>query len=83
MSEGVTFRTAPFSEETELTGPVKLKLWVKPSTSDMEVFTTLRLIDPSGRDVTFDGASEPRAPSPEHDPEKWIPVFGHEIMLHQ
>lgn len=62
LSNGLTFRTAPFGEETEFTGPVKLKLWVKSSTADMDVFATLRLIDPAGSDVTFVGASEPRGP---------------------
>lgn len=61
-SEGLTFTTAPFAEETEFTGPVKLKLFVKSSTADMDLFATLRLIDPNGRDVTFDGASEPHGP---------------------
>jgi len=62
LGEGLSFTTAPFSAETEFTGPVKLKLWVKSSTADMDVFATLRLIDPKGHDVTFDGASEPHAP---------------------
>lgn len=62
MSDGVTFTTAPLTEDTEFTGPVKLKLWIKSSTHDMDVFATLRLIDPNGRDITFDGASEPRSP---------------------
>lgn len=62
MSGAQTFRTAPFSEEAEFTGPVKLKLWVRSSTADMDIFATLRLLDPEGRDVTFDGASEPHAP---------------------
>jgi predicted acyl esterase len=62
MSDGITFKTAVFAEDTEFTGPVKLKLWVKSSTTDMDVFATLRLIDPDGHDVTFDGASEPHAP---------------------
>jgi uncharacterized protein len=62
MSAGLTFGTAPFAGEAEFTGPVKLKLWVRSTTADMDIFATLRLIDPAGRDVTFDGASEPHAP---------------------
>jgi predicted acyl esterase len=62
MGPGLTFKTSVFAEETEFTGPIKLKLWVKSSTADMDVFATLRLLDPSGRDVTFEGAVEPRAP---------------------
>jgi hypothetical protein len=39
-----------------------LKLWVRSSTADMDIFATLRLIDPEGRDVTFMGNSNPRVP---------------------
>ena len=59
---GLTFSTAPFGQEAEFTGPVKLRLWVKSSTADMDIFATLRLIDPEGRDVLFEGATEPQAP---------------------
>lgn len=62
MTGNLTFKTAAFGDDVEFTGPVKLKLWVRSTTADMDIFATLRLIDPSGRDVTFDGASEPRAP---------------------
>lgn len=60
--EGLTFKTAPFAKDTEFTGPVKLKLWVRSSSSDMDVFATLRLIDPQGRDVTFQGGGAPWDP---------------------
>jgi uncharacterized protein len=62
LGDGLTFQTAPFVQETEFTGPMKARLWVKSSTADMDIFLTLRLIDPAGKDVTFVGASEPRAP---------------------
>jgi hypothetical protein len=38
------------------------ELWVRSSTADMDIFATLRLIDPDGRDVTFMGNSNPRVP---------------------
>lgn len=61
-SQGVTFLSTPFREETEITGPVKLRIWVSSSTRDMDVFATLRGFDPQGNEVTFVGASEPRVP---------------------
>jgi hypothetical protein len=58
----VTFKTAPFAEEVEFTGPVKLKLWVRSTTVDMDIFAALRLIDPEGREVTFHGGQESHVP---------------------
>src|SRR5271170_2609609 len=63
LGEGLTFHAAPFARETEFTGPMKAKLWVRSSTADLDIFLTLRLIDPAGNDVTFVGASEPRTPA--------------------
>ena len=62
LGDGVTFTSAPFTEETEFTGPIGLRLWVSSSTADMDVFAAVRLIDPQGRDVTFMGNSDPNVP---------------------
>jgi len=62
LSDGVTLFTAPFHAETEITGPVALKLFLASSTIDADVFATLRLFDPKGNEVTFAAAVEPRAP---------------------
>jgi uncharacterized protein len=53
------FATAPFDAEREFTGFVSLRLWLSSSTSDADVFATLRAIDPHGNEVIFQGASEP------------------------
>lgn len=62
LGEGPTFTTAPFTKETEFTGPIALRLWVSSSTADMDIFAAVRLIDPEGRDVTFMGNSDPNVP---------------------
>jgi len=62
MGEGVTFKTEPFTEDVNFTGPAMAKLWVRSSTADMDIFATLRLIDPAGRDLTFVGNTNPRVP---------------------
>lgn len=62
LEGGLTFTTKPFSEETEFTGPIGVRLWVGSSTADMDIFAALRLIDPQGRDVTFVGNSDPNVP---------------------
>jgi uncharacterized protein len=56
----VTFKTEPFGEDANFTGPAMIKLWVRSSTPDMDIFATLRLIDPEGRDLTFVGSTNPR-----------------------
>jgi len=44
-----------FDEETELTGYMRLKLWVSPEdATDMDLFVTLRKLDSHGNEVYFD-----------------------------
>lgn len=62
LKNGVTFRTPPFREETEITGPVAAKLFISSTTTDADLFLILQLFDPDGQEVTFQGALEPRAP---------------------
>jgi uncharacterized protein len=62
LGEGVTFTAAPLEQETELTGPSALKLWVSSSTSDADIFAILRVFDPDGNEVTFQGAIDPHTP---------------------
>jgi uncharacterized protein len=56
------FLTPPFTQETEITGPVAAKLWVSSSTEDADLFLVLRLFDPGGEEVLFHGANDPRMP---------------------
>ena len=60
--EGLTFRTPPFTESLEITGPIATKLWVSSETTDADLFLILRLFDPAGKEVTFIGANDPRVP---------------------
>jgi len=60
--DGVTFRTAPFEQDTEFTGPVAAKLFVSSTTTDMDLFLTVRAFDAAGSEVTFKGANDPQAP---------------------
>lgn len=64
LGDGLTFTSQPFTTEAEFTGPVKLKLWVRSSTADMDIFAVVRLLDPAGKDVTFTGSlGQPIAPA--------------------
>ncbi len=58
FGDGVSFVSDAFLEEVEFTGPVWARLWVESSTSDMDVFLTLRMLDPDGNEVSFIGAHE-------------------------
>ncbi len=48
---GVSFETAPLNADTEVTGPIKLVLWVSSTQKDMDIFATIRNIGPDGKDV--------------------------------
>jgi predicted acyl esterase len=48
---GVSFETPPLDQDTEVTGPAALVLWVASTTEDMDIFATLRNIDSEGNDV--------------------------------
>src|SRR5205809_71846 len=60
--EGVTFSTPPLGRETEITGPSALKLFISSSTADADIFAVLRVFDPKGKEVSFQGALDPRTP---------------------
>jgi predicted acyl esterase len=62
LGDGVTFLSPPLAEETEITGPVAAKLFLASSTSDADVFTTLRVFAPDGAEVDFQGALDPHTP---------------------
>jgi hypothetical protein len=62
MGEGLTFLSAPLERETEITGPIALKLWLSSSTSDADVFAVARVFDPRGEEVVFQGAIDPHTP---------------------
>lgn len=62
LGEGVTFFSAPLEEATEITGPSALKLWLASSTADADLFVVLRVFDPAGKELVFQGALDPHTP---------------------
>jgi uncharacterized protein len=62
MGEGVTFLSAPLSEDMEVTGPSALKLFLSSETRDADVFLVFQVFDPSGEEVVFYGALDPHTP---------------------
>lgn len=69
MGEGVSFTTAQFESDTEITGPLVARLSVASGTTDMDIFATLRAFGPDGKEVVFTGASEPT-----HVTKGWLRV---------
>ena len=93
LGEGIDFSTPPFDSETEFTGPVMARLFVSSSTTDLDLFATLRLLDSEGEEVVFIGAHEPtpvtrgwlRASHRKLDSERSLPYrpyHSHEEIQH-
>jgi uncharacterized protein len=60
--EDITFVSLPLEGTTEITGPIASKLFVSSTTTDADLFLTLRAFSPSGSEVAFRGAGDPRMP---------------------
>jgi len=61
MGDGVTFSMTA-EKQTEITGPSALKLFLSSATADADVFAVLRVFDPAGKELLFQGAMDPKAP---------------------
>jgi predicted acyl esterase len=61
LGDGVTFSMVA-KERTEITGPSALKLWISSETEDADLFVVLRIFDPAGKEVLFQGALDPKTP---------------------
>ncbi|HET9663077.1 MAG TPA: CocE/NonD family hydrolase, partial [Burkholderiales bacterium] len=62
MGDGVTFWMPAVEKDTEITGPSALKLFASSSTRDADFFVVLRVYDPQGNEVLFQGALDPKTP---------------------
>src|SRR5262245_46335425 len=59
--DGLTFSMV-VREQTEITGPSALKLFVSSETEDADIFAVLRIFDPQGKEALFQGALDPKTP---------------------
>lgn len=62
LGEGLTFLAQPVEKETEITGPVAVKLFVSSETEDADLFLVLRIFNPEMREMTFQGSNDPHTP---------------------
>lgn len=60
--DGLSFLSEPLAHETEITGPLALKLLVSSDTNDADLFVVLRAFTPDMREITFAGAIDPHTP---------------------
>ncbi|MGO8965022.1 CocE/NonD family hydrolase [Mycobacterium sp.] len=56
------FTTAPFETDTDIVGPLAARLHVSTTAAEADLFLTVRLFDPDGAEVTFDGSVAPAQP---------------------
>ena len=62
LGDGVTFASPPLDHDVEITGPSAAKLLVSSSTADADLFLVLRVFDPEGEEVVFQGAIDRHTP---------------------
>jgi predicted acyl esterase len=62
LGDGLAFVSAPFEQETEITGPLAARLFLSSSTADADVFLVFRVFTPDFREVVFQGAIDPHTP---------------------
>ena len=62
LTPGITWQSPPLEEETEITGPMALKLFISSSTIDADFFVTMQAFSPDGREVHFQGTVDPETP---------------------
>ncbi len=87
-----SFSTAPFEQETEVTGPLAATLHVSTTARDADLFLTVRAYDTAGKEHLIIAASELNAPMAQGwlrashrklDPVKskpWQPVLAHDEL---
>ncbi|MGE4336111.1 MAG: CocE/NonD family hydrolase C-terminal non-catalytic domain-containing protein, partial [Pigmentiphaga sp.] len=62
LGDGLTFRTEPLAQATEITGPVAARVYITSDTVDADLFLTVQVFDPQGQELTFQGALDPNTP---------------------
>ncbi len=62
MGDGLTFLSSPVAEDTEICGPMAVKLNVSSDTKDADLFVILRVFQSDMKEVTFRGALDPHTP---------------------
>ncbi|MFI9415099.1 CocE/NonD family hydrolase [Nocardia gamkensis] len=75
QGDGLLFLAPSVTERLELTGPLAATLYVSSETSDADLFLVVRVFDPTGKEVTFQGALDPHTPVA----QGWLRASHHEL----
>jgi predicted acyl esterase len=59
---GVSFVSEPMAEDMAVVGYMKAGLWVSSTSSDMDVFVSVRVLDEQGREIRYDAPIHPAHP---------------------
>ena len=65
-STGISFVSDPLNEDMELTGYMRVGMWVSSTSSDMDVFVSLRVIDEHDREIRYESLVPPIDPASIH-----------------
>ncbi|MDQ2848379.1 MAG: CocE/NonD family hydrolase [Actinomycetota bacterium] len=65
-STGVSFISDPLTEDLVLAGYLKVGLWVSSTSSDMDVFVSLRVLDEHDREIRYESLVPPIDPANIH-----------------
>lgn len=60
--EAICWMSPPLGHDIELTGPLSLTVHLSSSTSDADLFVTVRAFSPEGVEVEFSGTVDPHTP---------------------
>ena len=90
FDEKLLFLAPALKSATEIFGPMAARLFVSVATSDADLFLIVRVFDPQGKEVTFQGTVDPHTPFAQGwlrashrklDPERskpWRPYHPHD-----
>jgi predicted acyl esterase len=62
VGDGLRFVSKPFDVDTEITGPLAAKIFTASESEDADLFLAFHLIDPDGKEITFQGSNDPHTP---------------------
>ncbi|MGY2737145.1 CocE/NonD family hydrolase [Sphingomonas sp. UYP23] len=65
-STGVSFVSDPFTEDMILAGYMKVGLWMSSTSSDMDIFVSMRVIDEMDREIRYETLVHPIDPINPH-----------------
>jgi|GEM_PF-25937 len=60
--DGLTFLAPPCAQDTEITGPLSLRLNISSTHTDADIFAILRVYTPDMREIVYQGAIDPHTP---------------------